>query len=306
MKPKKPIYNYSGLKNENLGIRVVAHIVMIISVILAIFPFALLISSSLTSTEAIAIYGYGFIPRDFSLSAYEYLFKAWNVIGKAYLITILVTVIGTVLSMLITTLLAFGLAWKKTPGRKIIMVLLVITLLFHGGAVSTYVIYTNVLHVQDTIWGLILPGMLMNAFSVILFMNYFKNTISLDLMEAAQIDGANMFDIYWRIYMPLSLPLIGTLGLISAIGYWNDWNNSLFYISSSAHDLYTIPRVLREMQETVRFIASYPDSGLSGIEIPSASVQMAIAVIGILPILIAYPFFQRFFVAGISIGGVKE
>lgn len=302
---KKKI-GYDGLKNENSGIRVVAHIVMTVASILALFPFMMLISSSLTSVEAIAVYGYSFFPKEISFSAYEYLFTAWSVIGKAYFVSLLVTVIGTLLSLLVTTMLAFGLAWNRTPGRKIIMVLLIITLLFNGGVVSTYVIYTNVLKVHNTIWGLILPGLLMNAFSVLLFMNYFRNTVSLDLMDAAQIDGANIFDIYWRIFIPLSLPIIGTLGLLSAIAYWNDWTNSLFYISASADHLHTIPRLLREMQESVRFIAQNPDSGLSGIEIPSASVQMAIAVLGILPIMIAYPFFQKLFVAGIAIGGVKE
>jgi len=295
-----------GLKRENRNVRILAHIVMVLATALALFPFLLLFSSSLMSEEAIAAYGYGFFPREVSFEAYSYLFKAWSTIGKAYLITIGVTIIGTILSMLVTTLLAFGLAWNKTPGRKVIMVLLVITLLFNGGAVSSYIVYTNVLHVQDTIWGLILPNMLMNAFTVILFMNYFKNTVSIELMEAAQIDGANMFHIYWKLYIPLSLPLLATIGLTTAIAYWNDWNNSLYYISSAHTELYSVQRLLREMQESIKFIASNPSLGLSTDNLPGSSIQMAIAVIGILPILITYPFFQKYFIAGIALGGVKE
>lgn len=295
-----------ALRKENRGVRITAHIVMIFASVMAIFPFILLISSSFTSTEAIAAYGYSFFPREISFEAYSYLFKAWSMIGRAYLITIIVTVIGTALSLLLTTLLAFGLAWNKTPFRKVIMVLLVITMLFNGGAVSSYIIYTNVFHIQDTIWALIVPNMLMNAITVILFMNYFKHSVSSDLMEAAQMDGANMFTIYWKMYIPMALPLIATIGLTTAITFWNDWNNSLYYISPASQDLYSIQRLLQEMQESAKFLASNPNLGLSGVEIPGASVQMAIAVIGILPILIAYPFFQKYFIAGIGFGAGKE
>lgn len=296
----------SGLKRENLGVKIVAHIVMIVAALLAIFPFIMMISSSITSEEALTRYGYGLIPMEVSFDAYAYLFKAWSTIGKAYFITIATTLVGTLLHMLITTMMAFGLAWKKTPGRNIIMFLVVFTMLFNGGATATYVIYSTVFHLNNTFFGLIVPGMLMNAFGVMLFVMYFRSSVSGELMEAAELDGANMFTIYAAIYIPLALPLIATLSLSTAIGFWNDWNNSLYYISMEHQELYSIQRLLKEMQDSVDFIASNPDLGLSTENLPSASVQMAIAVIGILPILIAYPFFQKGFVAGISLGGVKE
>ena len=294
-----------ALKRENLGVKTVAHIVMILASLMAVIPFLMLFSSSVTSTEAIAQHGYGIFPTEISFEAYEYLLQGWTTIGKAYLVTIEVTVIGTFLHLFVTTMFAFGLAWRRTPCKGLIMILLIVTMLFNGGAVATYIVYANVLHVSNTIWGLILPGMLMNAFGVILFMNYFKNTVSLEYMEAAEIDGANMFMIYYRIYIPLSVPIIVTLGISTAIGYWNDWNNSLYYISADRQDLYSIQRLLREMQESLKFIASNPQLGMSTEDIPSSTVQMAVAVLGILPIIIAYPFFQRFFIAGISLGGVK-
>ena len=256
----------SGLKKENRVIKIIAHIVMIIASLLAVFPFLLMISSSITSEEALAKYGYGFIPGEVSFEAYAYLFKAWPTIGKAYLITILSTLVGTLLHMLITTMLAFGLAWKKMPGRKIVMFLLVFTMLFNGGAAATYIVYSSIFHLDNTFFALIVPGLLMTAFGVMLFVMYFR----------------------------------------SSIGYWNDWNNSLYYISMDHQELYSIQRLLKEMQDSVDFIASNPDLGLSTENLPSASVQMAIAIIGIVPILIAYPFFQKGFVAGISLGGVKE
>ena len=295
-----------GLKNENMSVGIVAHIVMIIASLLALLPFIIMISSSLMSKEAIAKYGYGLIPREFSFDAYAYLFQAWSTIGKAYGITVITTVIGTVLHMLITTLTAFGLAWNKTPGRKTIMFFLIFTMLFNGGAVATYVIYSSVFHLNNTLWALIVPGMLMNAFGVMLFVGYFRSAVSNELMEAAQLDGAGMPAIYAVVYIPLAAPLIATLGLSTAIGYWNDWNNSLYYISMEKQNLYSIQRLLKEMQDSIKFIQSNPDLGLTTENLPGSSVQMAIAVIGIIPILIAYPFFQKGFVKGIFMGGVKE
>lgn len=292
------------LKKENCGIRIAAHIVFIILTAFCLLPFLLLISSSISSVESIAAHGYSIIPFELDFSAYTYLFGAWNIIGKAYLMTIVVTVIGTVGSVLVSTMLAFGLAWRKTPGKSVVTLLLVISMLFNGGAVSSYIIWTNVFHVQDTIFALILPNLFMSAFTVIMYCNYFKNSISVELMEAAEIDGANMFQIYFRLYLPLSVPIIGVLGLTTVLGYWNDWNNGLYYINDQ--DLYTIQLVLRNMQESAKWIASNPEANIDASTIPGANVQMAVAVLGILPIAIAYPFFQKYFVAGIALGGVKE
>ena len=248
----------SGLKRENLGVKIAAHIIMVIAAVLAVLPFLMMISSSITSEEALARYGYGFIPMEVSFDAYSYLFKAWSTIGKAYFITIASTVSGTFLHMLVTTMFAFGLAWKKMPGRNLIMFLLVFTMLFSGGATASYVIWSNVFHINNTFFALILPNLLMNAFGVMLFVMYFRSSVSGELMEAAELDGAGMFTIYSVIYIPLALPLIATLSLSTAIGFWNDWNNSLYYISMEKQDLYSIQRLLKEMQDSVDFIASNP------------------------------------------------
>ena len=185
----------SGLKRENLGVKIAAHIVMVIAAVLAVLPFIMMISSSITSEEALARYGYGFIPMEVSFDAYSYLFKAWSTIGKAYFITIASTVSGTFLHMLVTTMFAFGLAWKKMPGRNLIMFLLVFTMLFSGGATASYVIWSNVFHINNTFFALILPNLLMNAFGVMLFVMYFRSSVSGELMEAAELDGAGMFTI---------------------------------------------------------------------------------------------------------------
>lgn len=293
-----------ALKNENRVVRIVAHFVLCIAAILAIAPFVLLLSASLTSSEANATHGFTFIPTDVNFAAYKYIFKAWDTISKAYLMTIIVTVVGTVLSVLVTMLMAFALSWNETPFKGIITVLLIFSMLFNGGAIATYIVYSNIFHINNTIFAYIIPGIFMNAFSVILFKNYFKNTISTSLMDAAMLDGANMFTIFSKIYLPLSKPIIATLGLMQAIGYWNDWNNGLYYIDDSK--LYTVQMLLRDMQQSADFLSSNPNVGSITVDIPSAAVQMAVAVIGILPIIVAYPFFQKHFIAGLGLGGVKE
>lgn len=293
-----------ALKNENKGVRILAHFVLCIAAILAIAPFVLLLSASLTSGEANATHGFTFIPTDISFAAYKYIFKAWDTIGKAYVMTIIVTVVGTVLSIFVTMLMAFALSWNETPFKGIITLLLIFSMLFNGGAIATYIVYSNVFHINNSIFAYIIPGLFMNAFSVILFKNYFKNTISTSLMDAAMLDGANMFTIFSKIYLPLSKPIIATLGLMQAIGYWNDWNNGLYYIDDSK--MYTVQMLLRDMQQSADFLSSNPNVGSITADIPSAAVQMAIAVIGILPIIVAYPFFQKYFIAGLGLGGVKE
>lgn len=293
-----------ALKNENKGVRILAHFVLCIAAILAIAPFVLLLSASLTSGEANAAHGFTFIPTDISFAAYKYIFKAWDTIGKAYLMTIMVTVVGTVLSIFVTMLMAFALSWNGTPFKGIITLLLIFSMLFNGGAIATYIVYSNVFHINNSIFAYIIPGLFMNAFSVILFKNYFKNTISTSLMDAAMLDGANMFTIFSKIYLPLSKPIIATLGLMQAISYWNDWNNGLYYIDDSK--MYTVQMLLRDMQQSANFLSSNPNVGSITADIPSAAVQMAIAVIGILPIIVAYPFFQKYFIAGLGLGGVKE
>ncbi len=293
-----------GLKGENRGIRILAHTVMIIFTVLSLAPFVILISSSISSTVSLNTYGYGFFPHEVSFDAYKYLFMSWKVIGKSYLISIAVTVIGTVLNLFITTMLAYALAWEKTPCRKLIKFLIVFSLLFNGGAVSSYIVWTQLFHIQNSFWAYILPNMLMNGFTVILFINYFRNVVPSSLMEAARIDGANMFTIFRKVYLPLSVPLLATMGISIVIGFWSDWNNGLYYIDNP--DLYSVQMLLNQLSNNVGELANNPNSGLSGMDLPTEAMQMAIAVIGILPILITYPFFQKYFAGGIALGANKE
>ena len=293
---------------EKSRVQIFANSILAIISLFALLPFVLLVISSFTDNSWAASNGFTFFPREWGADAYLYLANKWEVIGKSYIMTIVVTIIGTSLSLIITSMFAYGLSNDRLPGRKIIRFLVIFTMLFNGGLVATYYTYVSIFHLRNTIWALILPGLLMNAFNIILVMNYYKNSIPKSLLEAAKLDGANEFKIFFKIVMPLSVPILATIGLMTGIAYWNDWQNGLYYLTErGGSDLFTIQVVLNSINENVNFLASNAGSTLTNVsEMPTVTARMAIAVIGILPIMIAYPFFQRYFVKGITLGGIKE
>lgn len=273
--------------------------------ILVIIPFWLLIMSSFSDNNYAIREGYKFLPKELSLDAYRFIMREWAQVGRAYLVTIVVTVLGTVMSLLIVSMLSYGLSQRDLPGRKVIFGLILITMLFSGGIVPQYLIYNNYLHVKNTIWGLILPNLLLNGFTVVLVKNYFESSIPAELTEAMRIDGAGPVTVYARLIMPLSTPILATVGLMEAISYWNDWNNGLYYITDSR--LFSMQQLLNEMNNNVNFLVNNASS-LQGVDVsalPSSTMRLALAVVGILPILIAYPFFQKYFAKGITLGAVK-
>lgn len=283
----------------------VSHIVMVFLCILALIPFWLLIISSFTSEAEVTKNGYQFWPQKFSVEAYEYILNQWQQIGRAYGITIIVTVIGTVAAILLVAMLAYGLIQRDVPGVKVIFVLILVTMLFSGGIVPSYYVYTNVLHIKNTIWALIIPGLLMNGFNVILVKNYFEQNVPMELIEAAEMDGAGHFHILFKLVMPLATPILATVGLLTGVSYWNDWNNGLYYITDES--LYSVQLLLNKMNDNIQFLANNASSlgTISIANMPSATVRMAIAVVAIVPIIVIYPFFQKYFAKGITMGAVK-
>lgn len=299
------------LKTREYGVtQLIAHVVCIIFTLCALLPFALLIIASFTDNGWAEMNGFSFLPAQWSLEAYTYIVRKWDVIGKSYFMTILVTVIGTVISLIMTTLFAYGISKKHIPGMKFISFLLIFTMLFNGGIVSTYYCYVKFWNIKDSIWALVVPGLLMNAFNVILVRNYYVTSIPPSLEEAARIDGAGTFGIFLRIVTPLSKPIIATIGLMTGLGYWNDWMNGLYYLTKrGGADYNTIQITLNNINDDIRALTAARSMNAGpavNIKVPSTTIKMAIAVIGILPILILYPFFQRYFVKGITLGGVKE
>lgn len=287
------------------GWQLAAHIVLGLFSLACILPFVLLFMASITDDAAIIANGYSFFPTAFSFGAYEYLWQNSDLIVRAYGITILVTVIGTTASLLMTSMLAYPLSRMDLPGGKVIAFIVFFTLLFNGGLVPTYMIYTKMFDIQDTIWAQMIPWLLMNGFNVLLMRAFFMNTVPTPVIESASIDGASEFKIYYRIVLPLSLPIMATIGLFQALAFWNDWNNGLVFINDP--NLLNLQNVLNRIMSNIEFLSMNSGMGAtSGLaQLPKETFRMAIAVIGIVPILLAYPFFQKYFVKGLTIGAVK-
>lgn len=285
------------------------HIFMLILTALALTPILLMFISSLTDNSTLVANGYSFWPEKWSTYAYEWVFNSSSsMVLRAYGISIVLTAIGTTLSLVITTGLAYGLSKKDLPGRNVLTFLVFFTMLFNGGLVPTYINYTNVFHLKDTFFALLIPNLLMSAFNVLLMKSYFVTGVPDEILEAAYIDGANEFTTMLKIAIPLSKPILTTVAMFSGIAYWNDWNNGFIYLVKRT-DLYSIQNLLNRLMQNIQALtqnaSAVANAGEGLAQIPSTTVRMSMAVLGILPIIIVYPFIQKNFVKGITLGGVK-
>ena len=282
-------------------------VVMILLAIYCIIPFILMLSVSLSSESSLAQYGYSFWPKEFSFAAYDYLWAKRITIGRCYAMTIIVTVVGTLANLVLTSLFAYPLSRQDFKARNVFAFILFFTVLFNGGLTASYIIWTSVFHVKNTIWALILPGSLMGAMNVLMVRNYFNANIPYSIIEAARLDGANDMRIYAKIMVPLSKPVMTTIGLFAALGYWNNWTNGLYYISDTK--LYTIQVYLKKLMDNIAFLKSgdtaAESAALAFKTMPTEGARMAIAIVAILPILLVYPFIQKELVRGMVVGGVK-
>ena len=277
---------------------------LVLLVIICVIPFWLLFVSSFTSETYLVQHGYSLLPKEFSLAAYKYLWEAMGSIGRAYLMSIIIAGIGVAANLVLTILFAYPLSCKDLPGRGAISFFLFFTMLFNGGLVPTYLVYTNILNVKDTLAGMIVPYLLMNAFFVIIMRSYFTSSIPGEVLEAARIDGANEVQLLTKIVIPMSKPIIATIGLMALIGYWNNWTNGIYFLTTRT-DLYGIQNYLNDVMNKATFLQSHMNTMISTQVIPNISVRMAIAVLAVLPLHIAYPFFQKYFVKGITLGSIK-
>ena len=285
--------------------QVVLHTIFILLCIIAAAPFLLLISSSITEESTLLQYGYSFFPKKVSFYAYEYLIQSGGKIIRGLGLSVLVTIVGTACSILMTVMFAYPISRKELPHRNLFSFLVFFTMLFNGGLVPTYMMYTQIFHIKNTIWALIIPSLLMNAFYIIMMRSFFVSNIPDSLIEAARIDGAGEFRILFRIVLPLSKPMLATLALMVGLGYWNDWMNSLYYITDDS--LYTLQAILNNIITSITFLQSSTMGSVASAvaAMPSTGIRMAIAVVGVIPVLVIYPFFQKYFVKGIVVGGVK-
>ena len=291
------------MNNRKKIYQVVICIILMLVTLCMVLPIVLLFMSSITDENTLIINGYSFFPEKFSLDAYRYILSNSKTIFRAYGITILVTLVGTVANIALTSLMAYPLSLRYFPGKRVVSFLVLFTMLFNGGLVPTYIMWTTMFHIKNTIWAYILPNYLLSAFNIILVRTYFQTSIPSALYEASMIDGAGHFTVFSRIVLPLGKPILVTVGLFSGLTYWNDWINGLYYITDSK--MLSIQSLLNKMTTDIQALAANSSASGAMLQIPQVGIRMAIAFVAILPILIVYPFLQKYFAKGIALGAVK-
>lgn len=307
---KTPNYTTGPLaisKGSNIAINIFFWIYSV----LCLLPLVLIIMISFTDEKTVLTNGYSFFPEKFSLSAYQFLLEDWAQITKSFSVSIFVTIVGTAISLLIMALYAYPISRRDFPHRNIFSFFIFFTMLFNGGLVPWYLVYTQVADLKNTLASLILP-LLVQGFFVLMMRTFFSTTIPMELMEAATIDGASESRVFAQIVLPLSLPVLATVALFQTVNYWNDWFLSLVFISGeSGKGMVSLQFLMYRTMLDIQFLSSNTTAaqGLSQsgglVNVPTETVRMAMAVVGIGPIVIAYPFFQRYFIQGLTIGAVK-
>ncbi|MFL5627312.1 MAG: carbohydrate ABC transporter permease [Ktedonobacteraceae bacterium] len=279
--------------------RLSIHLVLLFFSITFLLPLLLIVSASLTDEKAIGQYGYSLIPPKFSAFAYQYLFMDPQQIINAYGVTVLVTAIGSALGLLVMALLAYVLSRRDFSLRKPLSFYVFFTLIFNGGLVPWYILISQYLRLQDTLLVLILPYLVVPWF-VLLLRTYFA-ALPDELLDAAKLDGAGEWRIFFQIVVPLSKPALATIGLFCMLMYWNDWWLGLLFINDP--HLVPLQYLLYRISANIDFLASSPQT--TGIPVPIESVRMAMAVLATGPLAVAFLFVQRYFIRGITLGGIK-
>ncbi|WFR58935.1 carbohydrate ABC transporter permease [Anaerocolumna sp. AGMB13025] len=302
MSNMKKISNKKPIGKDEKIMKVVFTILVTVFALICLFPFLLLISSSFMSEKEILTEGYKLIPNKISFSAYEFLGSNIKNLLNAYKTTLTIAFVGTLLGLWLMSMAGYVLCRKDFKYRNQISFFIYFTTLFSGGLIPSYILMVNGLGLKDNIWSLILPG-LMSPWSIFLMRNFMKS-IPDSLYESAAIDGAGDFKIYWKIFIPLSKPSLATIGLFLTLGYWNEWYNAMLYIQSA--NKYPLQYFLQKIvsQANVQLLVQQGLSINVG-DLPSESIKMATAVVAIGPIILVYPFVQKYFVSGLTIGAVK-
>lgn len=284
---------------------IILNIFFIILAVLCIYPLILVLMVSFTDELSIPTYGYSIIPHVYSLSAYQYIFKNFAAIAHAYAVSIGVTLFGGGLGLVIMAMYAYPLARDDFKYKGLFNVLAVITMLFSGGLVPSYMVYVKVLHIKDTYTALVLMS-LFSAFYVMIIRTFYRQNVPKSLIEASHIDGGGEFFTFFRIVFPLAKPALATVLMFTMLVYWNDWYGPLLYVVTPEH--YNLQYLLYQMESKIASLATLSQSGQSidVSSIPSESARMAMAIVAIGPIVLAYPFFQRYFQKGITLGATKE
>ena len=303
----------SGMKRFNSihrGTNIAYSFLFILLALLCVIPVIFVVISSFSSEASIGKVGYSFIPAEWSSEAYQYVWHLRNTHGiptvvMAFLTSVGITVVGTLLGLILISTMGYVLSRPNFRLRKIYTYLIFIPMIFHGGLLSTYVVNTQVLGLKNTYWALILP-LCCSSFYVIIMRTFFQTTVPDEIIESGKIDGASQLRIFVQLVLPISLPALATIALFLTFAYWNDWYQASLYIESSQHDLFPLQYVLVNIEKNIQYLANN-DMAMSANSnaLPSETMRMAIVVISVVPIMFSYPFFQKYFISGLTIGAVK-
>lgn len=287
---------------DNIILKIICYVLVGLFALICLFPFVLMITSSFMYEKEIVTEGYKLFPKKMTTSAYRFLFNNPKKLGDAYKITIFNTVVGTAVGLFFMSMAGYVLNRKDFKYRNFFSFFIYFTTLFSGGLIPSYILMVRYLHLKDSVLSMILPG-IMNAWSIFLMRNFMKS-IPDSLCESATIDGAGGFRIYWQIVMPLALPGLATVGLFLALGFWNEWYNAMLYIESA--NKFPLQYFLQKMVNQTNVQTLINQGVIIDVsELPTQSIKMATAVVATGPIILLYPFIQRYFIGGLTIGAVK-
>lgn len=290
------------MKKKNILGRLLIHIPLILLALACLLPFILVLSSSFTEEASLLKNGFSIFPKKFSVEAYKFIFRSPHEVISAYKTTIFVTLFGTVVGTLIMAMLAYPMSRPDYKYRNVISFFVYFTMLFSGGMVAEYLIVANVLKLKDTVWALIMP-MLLNAWNIML-LRMFLRSIPFSLIEEANLEGASEFRIFFSIVLPLSKVGIVTIALFTALNLWNDWYQSMLYIDHG--DITSLQYMLYRIMNKVTLAQEYGGSVAMKEKLPNENLRMALCVVAAGPMLVVFPFFQKYFSKGIVVGSVKE
>ena len=280
--------------------------IFILLAVITFLPVVFVFIISISSEASIAQNGYSFFPTEFSIESYKYLWQSKDYIGRSFINSIGITMIGTVIGLCLTSTLGYVLSRPNYYMKGVYTWMLIIPMLFSGGLVASYMVNTQIYHLKNTYWAMILPGAC-STFYVIIMRTFFQTTVPDSIIESGKIDGASQLRIFTRLVLPISLPVIATIGLFLTFNYWNAWYSAMLYIDSNHRDLYPLQYVLISIEKNISFMARNEDyfKEEAMMNLPSETMRMAIVMVVVIPIACSYPFFQRYFVGGLTIGAVK-
>jgi len=292
-----------------LSIKIIAYICTTFLSITCILPLLICLSSSFTSEEALGRYGYQLIPKEISFEAYDYIFRNGAQIWQSYGVTLVITIAGVLLGLFVMSMFSYAVTRPAFPWKNQFGFFVYFTMLFSGGMVASYIVNTTMYHLRDTVWILILTGSV-GAYNILLMRTYFRTSIPPEVIESAEIDGAGSFRCYFQFALPMAVPMLATIALFMTVGYWNNWNTAMLYIVER-NDLVPIQLFLKRIENNINFLAE-AEQNMSSMDleearksVPAESFRMALTMMVALPMLVSYPFFQKYFINGITVGAVK-